>query len=105
VAVSRSVGTLASLHYRRLTGTGSLALLLSLLRVSLVVFLLSRSVQSVPSCRSAYCDASLVANPFLDAFVVAVDCSVSIPPLTSIVASRCSLLIIAETHSCDSYCR
>jgi hypothetical protein len=51
VAVSRSVGTLASLHCRQLTDTNSLALL----------FLLSRSVQSVPSSWSAYCD--LIANP------------------------------------------
>jgi hypothetical protein len=55
------------------------------LSLSLVVFLLSRSVQSVPSCRSAYCDASLVANPFLVALVVAVD--------RSVIQSACRCLL------------
>jgi hypothetical protein len=79
--LGRSVGSLtgypALRDGRRLTGTD---VLWAPLRLSLVVFLLSRSVQSVPSCRSAYCDASLVP----------VACrsfsrSVGMPPLTSLL--------------------
>jgi hypothetical protein len=71
------------------------------LSLSLVMFLLSRSVQSVPSCRSAYCGPLLIRfqfeNPLLW-WCRSFSRSVGASPLTSLLVSVAVALV--KIHSC-----